>query len=366
MANEDVYRVYRQSVDDMGALRLYDHDFAHDVWLPAAGVPWFVTVFGRDSLIVSLQNMLVNPGFARGTLRKLAEFQAAEVDEWRDAEPGKMPHEVRFGELAQKDMGWKDADDAVVDPNGDPVRQPKALCEFQGYVFDAWLRMADVFDVLGGRGRSGELRRKAGRLQQQVEARFWCEETGFYAYGLDADKAPIRTIASNAGHLLWSGMVSRDHAARVVARMFEPDMWSGWGIRTLPPGTPRAIRSPTSAAQCGRTATGSSRSGSGAMASPRAARDIFEAASYFIPDPRALRGHGAATGRFPGAVSRRKRAAGVDGGQRVSPAASHSRHSGERATRAAADRPRITEVAARRQSGRSRGRPGARQSAILA
>jgi len=95
-----VYRLYRQAVEDMGALRLYDHDFAPDVWVPAAGVPWFVTIFDRDSLIVSLQNMLVNAGFARGALKKLAELQATEVDDWRDAEPGKMPHEIRFGELA--------------------------------------------------------------------------------------------------------------------------------------------------------------------------------------------------------------------------------------------------------------------------
>ena len=92
--------LFRQSVEDMGALRLYDHDFAHDIWLPAAGVPWFVTIFGRDSLIVSLQNMLVNPTFSRGTLKKLAEFQATAHDDWRDAEPGKILHEIRFGELA--------------------------------------------------------------------------------------------------------------------------------------------------------------------------------------------------------------------------------------------------------------------------
>ena len=70
------------------------------MWVPAAGVPWFVTIFGRDSLIVSLQNMLVHPGFARGALKKLAELQATERDDRRDAQPGKIPHEIRFGELA--------------------------------------------------------------------------------------------------------------------------------------------------------------------------------------------------------------------------------------------------------------------------
>ncbi len=99
-SNEDIHRLYRQSLEDMGALRLHDQDFAPDVWLPAAGVPWFVAVFGRDSLIVSLQNMLVHAGFARGALKRLAQLQATELDDWRDAEPGKMPHELRAGELA--------------------------------------------------------------------------------------------------------------------------------------------------------------------------------------------------------------------------------------------------------------------------
>src|SRR5215831_4630786 len=99
-ANEDVYRLYRQSVEDMGALRLHEHDVASDLWMPAAGVPWFVTIFGRDSLIASLQNMIVLPRFASGVLKKLAEHQATQIDDWRDAEPGKILHEIRFGELA--------------------------------------------------------------------------------------------------------------------------------------------------------------------------------------------------------------------------------------------------------------------------
>src|SRR6202030_3712324 len=99
-ANEDLYRLYRQSVEDMGALRMQDHDSAHDLWLPAAGVPWFVTIFGWDSLIVSLQNMIVNTGLARGALKKLGQFQAQAMDDYRDAEPGKILHELRFGELA--------------------------------------------------------------------------------------------------------------------------------------------------------------------------------------------------------------------------------------------------------------------------
>jgi glycogen debranching enzyme len=357
-ANEDVYRLFTRSVEDMGALRLYEHDLGPDVWLPAAGVPWFVTIFGRDSLIVSLQNMLIDPTFARGALRILAEFQAKERDDWRDAEPGKILHELRFGELAYlgriphspyygtadatilylivlheawkwlgddsllreyrevalgcldwidqwgdldqdgfqeyqtrsslgyENVGWKDAGDAVVYPDGSQVTQPKGTCELQGYVFDAWLRMAEVFEVLGEPGRSIELRHKAADLQRRFEAAFWCEELGCYAFGLDPRKQPIATVASNAGHCLWSGIASPEHAARVVERFFEPDMWSGWGIRTLSARNPAYNpfsyqRGSVWPHDNGIIALGFKRYGFAAAAA-RVARDISEAASYFV------------------------------------------------------------------------------------
>ena len=99
-SNNNVYRMYRQAVEDMGALRIYDMDVSDEAWIPAAGVPWFVTLFGRDSLTVSYQNMAVSAGFARGALKRLAEYQATERDDWREAQPGKIMHEIRYGELA--------------------------------------------------------------------------------------------------------------------------------------------------------------------------------------------------------------------------------------------------------------------------
>jgi len=356
-ANEDCYRLYRQSVEDMGALRLHEHDLAPEVWMPAAGVPWFVTIFGRDSLIVSLQNMIVHAGFAMGTLTRLATLQATAMDDWRDAEPGKIPHEIRFGELAAlgriphtpyygtadatplylillheawkwmgdeetlrefrdvalkclewidrygdrdgdgfqeyetrssrgyENMGWKDAGDAIVYPDGSQVRQPKALCELQGYVFDAWLRSAEVFEAFGESDRAKTLRVKAMKLQKAFEDHFWCEDVGFYALTLDDEKQPVPTIASNAGHLLWSGIASREHAAKVVKRLMEPDMWSGWGIRTL--SAQNGAYNPFSYQRGsvwphdnGIIAMGFKRYGFADEAA-RIARDISEAGSYF-------------------------------------------------------------------------------------
>ncbi|RUS93471.1 amylo-alpha-1,6-glucosidase [Dulcicalothrix desertica PCC 7102] len=305
--NEHLNLLYRQSVEDIGALRLYDYDLAPDVWIPAAGVPKFVTVFGRDSLIVSLQNMITHAGFAVGTLKKLGQLQATELDDWRDAQPGKILHEIRTGELArlgqiphspyygsadatplylillheawkwigdisllqeQRDValrclewidkygdldgdgfqeyqvrnnsrygienqGWKDSGNAIVYPDGAQVQAPKALCELQGYVFDAWIRMAEVFEVLGESEFSRELYIKAAKLRERFEERFWCEDIGFYAFTLDKDKQPVKTITSNVGHCLWSGIIRPERAQQVKERLFAPDMWSGWGIRTL-------------------------------------------------------------------------------------------------------------------------------------
>jgi glycogen debranching enzyme len=357
-SNEDVYRLFRQSVEDMAALRLPHIGLAWNEFIPAAGVPWFVTVFGRDSLIVSLQNLMVYPDFARGALSVLGKLQANELDDYRDAQPGKILHEIRFGELADRkliphtpyygtadatalylitlceawkwlgddslflqhqdvaekclewidrygdadgdglqeyqtrspqgyeNMGWKDAGDSVMYPDGTPVRGPKALCELQGYTYDAWLRMADAYQYFGRPDDASRLRQKAADLRQRFEQLFWCEETGFYAYALDGEKKQVQTIASNPGHLLWSGIVSRERAARVVERLLQPDMWSGWGIRTLSSDNP--AYNPYSYQNGsvwphdnGIIARGFKNYGF-AKEAAMIARDISEAASYFV------------------------------------------------------------------------------------
>lgn len=304
-SNEEFYRLYHQALEDMAALRLPITGTDHMVFLPAAGLPWFVAPFGRDSLIVSLQNLLIYPDFARGTLDILGSLQAKERDDYRDAEPGKILHEMRYGELAHfkliphtpyygtadatplylitlhaawratgdrtlldqhletaeaclswidncgdrdgdgfqeyqtrspvgyENMGWKDFGDSIVYPDGSLVKGPKALCELQGYVYDAWSRMAEVFDELGKPRRAAELRRKATALFKRFNESFWDEELGFYALALDGEKKKVLTVASNAGHCLWSGIVPKERAATVVQRLMAPDMWSGWGIRTL-------------------------------------------------------------------------------------------------------------------------------------
>jgi glycogen debranching enzyme len=357
-ANEDIYRLFKQSVEDMAALRLREFGDSESEFLPAAGVPWFVAVFGRDSLIVSLQNMVVYPDFARGALKVLGELQAQEIDDYRDAQPGKILHEIRVGELAARkkiphtpyygtadatalylitlheawkwlgddslfrqheqtarrclewidrhgdmdgdglqefqtrspqgyeNMGWKDAGDSNVAPDGTLFKGPKALCELQGYTYDAWLRMAEAFSYFGDDVLADSLQQKAAALRDKFEELFWCEDTGFYAYALDSDKRPVKTIVSNPGHLLWSGIVNPSRAASVVRRLMQPDMWSGWGIRTLSADNP--AYNPFSYQNGsvwphdnGIIAMGFRRYGF-VQEAAMIARDISEAASYFV------------------------------------------------------------------------------------
>ena len=123
--------------------------------------------------------------------------------------------------------------DAVLYPDGSPVKGPKALCELQGYVYDAWRRMAELYEALGRSERARELRAKAKTLYERFNEVFWDEASGFYAYCLDGDKKQVLTVASNPGHCLWSRIVPKERARRVVERLMQPDMWSGWGVRTL-------------------------------------------------------------------------------------------------------------------------------------
>src|SRR5215218_3174749 len=98
--SDDLQHVYGQSLVDLAALRFYSLIFPGES-LPAAGLPWFMTIFGRDSLITSYQSLPFTPDLARTALRVLAARQGTKVDDFRDEEPGKILHEIRLGELVR-------------------------------------------------------------------------------------------------------------------------------------------------------------------------------------------------------------------------------------------------------------------------
>src|SRR2546427_9649144 len=297
--------IWRQAVADMEALRMADFDVRRSVFIPAAGIPWYVTLFGRDTLVVAMESISGFPEFAFGAVDRLSRVQATDDNAEQDKEPGKIPHELRYGELASLGLlpfapyfgtadatllflivfsyafqwsgdeeilnryrpnaeaalkwmleygdrdrdgfqeyktrsprgfycqGWKDSHDGIQHEDGTIAPLPIALCELQGYAFDALLRMSEAYQIWGDATRSAELRQRAVRLYEDFNERFWWEEEGTYYLGLDGHKRPIRSVASNAGHCLASGIVPPDRANRVVDRLMQPDMWSGWGIRTL-------------------------------------------------------------------------------------------------------------------------------------
>jgi glycogen debranching enzyme len=299
--------VYDKSIVDLAALRLHATVEGNEFSLPAAGLPWFMAIFGRDTLITAYQSLLVGPELARGALFALAGLQGKEVNDFKDEEPGKILHEIRFGELtvlgekphrpyygsadatplfpillseywrvtgdsvtvaALRDnalaalgwidehgdrdgdgyveydtrssqgldnQGWKDSWDGVVFADGTLPGRPIAMCEIQGYAFDAKLRLAELAERVWGEPElAATLRQQASALFDRFNEDFWIEERGgYYAVALDGKKRRVDSLTSNVGHLLWSGIVPEDRARKVADQLFSPPMWTGWGVRTL-------------------------------------------------------------------------------------------------------------------------------------
>jgi glycogen debranching enzyme len=299
---DDLDHVFPRSVADLASLRLSGGNGLGN--LPAAGMPWFMTVFGRDTLITCLQTLLFGPELARSALEVLAELQASEDDPSIDAEPGKIVHEVRRGKASKNwferyygtvdatplylillsevwrwtdddalvrnfkdpalkalswieehgdldgdgfveyakrsptgldNQSWKDSWDSQRFSDGSIASSPIAPVEVQGYVYDAKRRMAELArEVWRERELAERLDREAAELRDRFDEAFWSDERGgFYVLALDKDKRQVDSLCSNIGHLLWSGIVPPNRVDAVVDRLMGPDLWSGWGVRTM-------------------------------------------------------------------------------------------------------------------------------------
>lgn len=132
-----------------------------------------------------------------------------------------------------KHQAWKDSPDAIVYPDGSPVEPPIATCEEQGFVFIAKLHFSETLWALGRHDEARRLFDDALALRSRFNEAFWMEDEGFYALALDAEGRQVRSITSNPGHCIATGIVDEERVPRVVDRLFREDLFSGWGIRTL-------------------------------------------------------------------------------------------------------------------------------------
>jgi glycogen debranching enzyme len=296
--------VLARSGEDLGSLRIFDPEHPEDPVL-AAGAPWFMTLFGRDSLLTAWMCLIADPSLALGVVTTLARLQGTDVDPATEEEPGKILHEVRFagaegpafahgeryygsidasplfvmlvGELCRwghderiarallphvdraiewierfgdrdgdgfveyqranpkglANQGWKDSWDGVRFLDGELAEAPIALCEVQGYVYAAYLARAHLADELGDQATCARYRQKAMDLRHRFNELFWSERHGWYVLGLDRDKRQIDALASNVGHCLWTGIIDPERAPSVAQRLLSPEMFTGWGLRTL-------------------------------------------------------------------------------------------------------------------------------------
>lgn len=259
---------------------------------PTGGLPWYAVPFGRDTLISSMLLLPFNPEIARGVLRYQAAHQGKHLDESTQEEPGKILHEVRNGEVVERglwphilyttvdatalfmctltetehwthdrgfadsmwpaaeaaldwcrrygdidgdgyieDRGiryrnavWKDSGDSLTSVDGSDALRPSVPVEVQGYLHRGLVGMS--------RRRPG-LKEQAASLKWRFNRDFWMPKEKYFAQALDGSKRQVKAITSNPGHCLWMRIVDRPKAAHVARRLVSPELFSGWGVRTL-------------------------------------------------------------------------------------------------------------------------------------
>ena len=303
---------YRRSLVDLAALR-FSPLIAGGRSLPAAGLPWFMAMFGRDSILTSLQALPFTSELAATTLRALGDWQGVGMDDFRDEDPGRILHEMRYGEMTAfeerphspyygsvdatplymvlldeyerwtgdralvreregearaalnwideyadlqgtgyiwykrrnektglENQCWKDSWDSISFRDGRLPGFPRATCELQGYAYDAKIRGARLARLVWkDPAFADRLEQEAADLKRRFNRDFWVEDGEYFALALDPDGNQVDALASNNGHLLWSGIVDKSKAKAIAGHLLGPRLFSGWGVRTLAEGQGR-------------------------------------------------------------------------------------------------------------------------------
>ena len=295
---------FSRAVDDLAGLRIVDPDHPQEAVI-AAGAPWFMTLFGRDSILTSWMALVLDPTIGVATATALARLQGTRVVAETDEEPGKILHEVRPGaggssafadgdiyygsadatplfvclvaELRRwgvdldilqpllpavdraldwvahfgdrdgdgyveyqratvgglANQGWKDSWDGISFADGALATGPVALAEVQGYVYAAWSAGAELAACDGRDDVAVERRARAAALRDAFNRDFWDADRGVVVLALDGDKRRVDALASNAGHCLWAGILDAEPATATARTLIDPQLASGWGVRTL-------------------------------------------------------------------------------------------------------------------------------------
>jgi len=155
------------------------------------------------------------------------------VDTYGDMDGDGYVEYIPRGPGGVRNQGWKDSKDSLQYEDGELALLPAALVEVQGYVYQAKVGLARLAAGRGDRELGQRLESEAEQLRERFNQDFWMADEQFFAQALDGEKRLVRSITSNVGHCLWSGIIEAEKAVRVVARLMSPDMFSGWGIRTL-------------------------------------------------------------------------------------------------------------------------------------
>lgn len=167
------------------------------------------------------------------------EAALAWIDTYGDRDGDGFVEYHRVSDNGLTNQGWKDSSDSIMHADGRLAAGPIALAEVQAYVYAAKHGAAQLAAMLGQAKKASELAIAAGELRAAFEAQFWCEELGTYAIALDGEKRACRVRSSNAGQVLYCGIASAERAQIVARTLMMPEMFSGWGVRTLSADAPR-------------------------------------------------------------------------------------------------------------------------------